>query len=384
VTAVLPGDAIGILGGGQLGRMLTLEARRMGYRIWVMDPDPRCPTAQVADGCIAAGLDDTAAARELAKQVRVVTLDTEHVPAALLALVEETTPVRPTSTILATIQDRLTQKAFLDRLGLPQTPYRPFWDHASLRAAAQTVGTPAILKSRHAGYDGKGQARVEGKDALEEAWEQIGHAPAVLEAVVPFCKELSVILARNAAGEIRFYPVAENVHRHHVLHTTCVPADIAPQTCRQAQALAQTIATAFHYIGVMAVEMFLLPDATLLINEIAPRTHNSGHYTFGACVTSQFEQHLRAVCGLPLGDPSLLRPAVMVNLLGDLWADGSPCWEAVLRRPNAHLHLYGKQRPAPGRKMGHVLLLDEDVQGALQLVDELLTRSLRPSSVNPR
>jgi 5-(carboxyamino)imidazole ribonucleotide synthase len=371
-----PGATIGVLGGGQLGRMLAVVARQMGYRIIVLDPSPRCPTAQVSDGVVVGALDDVEAATELARQVDVITLDTEHVPAELLAVLETIVPVRPNAQVLRTIQDRLVQKQFLDRIGLPQAVWAPVDD---VHAALARVGRPAILKVRRAGYDGKGQVRIDRDDDPVAVLARLRGEPAVAEEVVGFSREISVILARGLGGEIQIYPVAENVHRRHILHTTQAPAAMPQARRKHAEAIAVSVAEALGHVGVMAVEMFELPDGRLLVNEIAPRTHNSGHYTYGACVTSQFEQHLRAVCGLPLGDPRALTGAVMVNLIGDLWAAGQPPWHHVLARPEARLHLYGKDAPAPGRKMGHVVLLDDDTDRALAtaegLIAQLSTRS---------
>jgi 5-(carboxyamino)imidazole ribonucleotide synthase len=371
---ILPGETIGVLGGGQLGRMLAMAARRMGYRVEVLDRDPQCPTGQIADDVVVGRLDDTRAALELAARCDVVTLDTEHVPAELLEQLEQRVHVRPGSRVLRTIQDRMVQKRFLDANGLPQAKWAPVGSDEELAAAVRAVGLPAILKSRRAGYDGKGQARIDPGGDPAEAWARIGREPAVLEELVRFDREVSVILARSVTGEVALYPVAENEHRRHILHTTCAPARIGHAAQLRAEELATHVATALDHIGVMAVEMFLLPDESLLVNEIAPRTHNSGHYTFGACVTSQFEQHVRAVCGLPLGDPTQLRPAVMLNLIGDLWSKGTPSWKQVLALPNAHLHLYGKVGVAPGRKMGHVVLLDDDLDRALATAEALHVR----------
>jgi len=386
VTALAPGATIGVLGGGQLGRMMAMVARQMGYRIVVLDPNPRCPTAQVSDGFVVGALDDLASATHLAKQVDVVTLDTEHVPFGILEEIERIVPVRPGSAILRVIQDRMTQKQFLDRIGIAQAPWAPAANPDELRAALARLGTPAILKLRRAGYDGKGQARIpDGSDGIDELAyltqarkpllpdqpPEPGN-PAVLEGLVRFTREISVILARDLAGDTRIYPIAENVHRRHVLHTTRAPAPMTPELRARAEAIAVRIATELDHVGVMAVELFELPSGELLVNEIAPRVHNSGHYTLGACATSQFEQHVRAVCGLPLGDQRALTGAVMVNLIGDLWRDGTPRWAEVLKRPGAKLHLYGKDLAAPGRKMGHVLLLDDDTDRALAQADAII------------
>jgi len=360
---LLPGATIGVLGGGQLGRMMAIAARQMGYRIVVLDPSGRCPTAQVADGTVVGALDDAASAIHLAKQVDVITLDTEHVPADVLDQLEQYAPVRPSPRVLRTIQDRLVQKQFLDARGLPQAAWAPADD---LDAALAKVGRPAIAKVRRAGYDGKGQVRIEDDASVIQ---RLRGEPAVVEELVRFTREISVVLARGLRGDIAIYPIAENVHRKHVLHTTRAPAPNAPA---KAAELAVAVAEALDHVGVIAVEMFELPGGALLVNEIAPRTHNSGHYTYGACATSQFEQHVRAICGLPLGDPRALTGAVMVNLIGDLWAKGPPRWAAVLERPEARLHLYGKDLAAPGRKMGHVTLLDDDTDRALRTAEELI------------
>ncbi|MBX3156948.1 MAG: 5-(carboxyamino)imidazole ribonucleotide synthase [Deltaproteobacteria bacterium] len=386
MTPFLPGATIGVLGGGQLGRMMAVCARQMGYRIVVLDPSARCPTAQVSDGVVVGALDDVEAARHLAHQVDVITLDTEHVPADVLAELEAIVPVRPGARVLRTIQDRLVQKQFLDGLGLAQAAWAPAGDAAELAAGLARVGRPAILKVRRAGYDGKGQVRInEGPEGPSRSiaadpvaqLARLRGEPAVVEAVVPFVREVSVVLARGLAGEIRIYPIAENVHRRHILHTTRAPAPMPEAQRARAEAMAVSVAEALGHVGVMAVEMFELAGGELLINEIAPRTHNSGHYTYGACATSQFEQHVRAVCGLPLGDPRALTGAVMVNLIGDLWAGGPPAWQHVLAVPEARLHLYGKYLAAPGRKMGHVVLLDDDAERALATAESLISRVSR-------
>jgi 5-(carboxyamino)imidazole ribonucleotide synthase len=381
-VTILPGGTIGVLGGGQLGRMMALAARRMGYRIVVLDPNARCPTAQVADGVVVGALDDRESALHLAKQCDVITLDTEHVPADLLEELERHTPVRPGASVLRTIQDRQTQKQFLDRLGIPQAAWASVGSDIELAGALAKFGGRGVVKHRRAGYDGKGQMRVEGAgiDQLGAVTKWLQGTPAVIEEVVPFVREISAILARSISGEVRAYPIAENVHRRHILHTTRAPAALSPTTWQQVHDIATSIAEALGSVGVLAVEMFELESGELLVNEIAPRTHNSGHFTWGACATSQFEQHVRAICGLRLGDPRPLSGAVMVNLIGDLWSKGSPpSWRPVLDRPEAHLHLYGKDGAAPGRKMGHVLLVDDDTDRALETAEQLIA-ALTPSS----
>lgn len=374
VVPLLPGATVGVLGGGQLGRMMAIEARQMGYRIVVLDPNPRCPTAQVSDGVVVGALDDLEAARHLAQQVDVITLDTEHVPADVLAELHAIVPVRPSPDVLRTIQDRMVQKQFLDKLGVPQAAWAPVGSVEELQAGLAKVGAPAIVKVRRAGYDGKGQVRIDAVADGPEKLAKLRGEPAVIEEVVHFTREISVVLARGMGGDIQVYPVAENVHRRHILHTTRAPAPMAADQRARAEAMAIKVAEALDHVGVMAVEMFDLPDGRLLLNEIAPRTHNSGHYTYGACATSQFEQHVRAVCGLPLGDPRPLTGAVMVNLIGDLWAKGPPPWQHVLARPEARLHLYGKDAPAPGRKMGHIVLLDDDTDRALVTAEGLIAQ----------
>lgn len=364
MSHIWPGGTIGIIGGGQLARMTALEARRMGYRIAVLDPDPEGPAAQVADFCVAGAFDNLEAAKTLAARSDVITLDTEHVPVKILEHLEAMKPTRPAASVLRIVQDRCEQRRFLAAERVPQPRHAPVSGTESLRAAATMVGFPCVLKTRRSGYDGKGQARANGIDELENAWRALGQPPAVVESFVDFEMEISVLLARDLNGDVRFFPIAENTHRNHVLHTSRVPARIPEELVAQAETLGARIASALGHVGMMAIELFVTREGGLLVNEIAPRTHNSGHYTFGACATSQFEQHVRAICGLPLGDTSLLRPAVMLNLLGDLWRDGPPGWHTVLSHPTARLHLYGKKRPAAGRKMGHIIVLDDDGQDA--------------------
>jgi 5-(carboxyamino)imidazole ribonucleotide synthase len=356
-----PGSTLGILGGGQLGWMIALAAQRMGYRTAVMDPAPNAAAQRVADVFVPGAFDDVAAAKQLAEKSDVITLETEHIPYAVLRQLEGA-KIRPRAEIFDIVQSRVTQRAFLRKHGFPQA------EHVAIQAAddlvrAETLGFPAILKSSTGGYDGKGQARVKDAEALQQTWQQWGKPACVLERVVPFEMEISVILARDIAGQICVYPLAENVHREHILFLTVAPARVSSAVAQRATEVAVGIAQAMDYVGVMAVEMFVV-EGDVLVNEIAPRVHNSGHYTFGACVTSQFEQHVRAVCGLPLGQATLYRPAVMLNLLGDVWHAQQPRWDDIFVADHAKLFLYGKEPSSPKRKMGHVLLSGED-QAAL-------------------
>lgn len=378
MKSFLPGSSIGILGGGQLGRMIALEARRMGYRTIVLDPAPGSPAAQVADRHIRAPVDDAQAALKLARHSDVVTLEWELIPAEILKKIEAEKPLHPSSRVLAIIQDRLIQKEFLKKNGFPQASYAAVDDSASLQDAAAEIGFPCILKRRGQGYDGKGQALIENEASLGRAKELL-KTPCVLEAKVRFQIEVSVILARGQDGRVAVYPVAENAHRDGVLYTTRAPARISNEVQERAELLAIAVADSLNHVGVMAVEMFLLESGELLVNEVAPRPHNSGHFTLGACATSQFEQHLRAVSGLPLSDTTLLAPALMLNLLGDLWRDGEPRWDKLLRIPNLKLHLYGKAKPAPGRKMGHILLLGPDADRSLAAAEEILAEQKAPA-----
>ena len=365
---ILPGQTIGILGGGQLGRMFALFARRMGYRVHAFDPSQDCPTGQVADHETNAAYDDIHAARRFATAVDVVTFEFENVPAETLAAIAELKPVHPSPHALDICRHRVREKEFLASSGFPVAKHRAVRSAEELSTAIGELGTPCILKTADFGYDGKGQVRI--NDAAEacQAWSQMGRPVGLLEAFVPFTKELSVVCARTQAGQTSCFPPAENAHRNHILDITTVPADISEKTRVAAVELARSITCALQVVGLLTVEMFLIGDDELVVNELAPRPHNSGHFTFEACVTSQFEQQLRAVCGLPLGDPSLIQPAAMANLLGDLWAQGEPNWAAALAHPSVKLHLYGKVKPLPGRKMGHLTAMASTADEARELV----------------
>ena len=375
MSALRRGATIGILGGGQLGRMVTFEAHKMGFRTAVLDPDPEGPCGQVADVFVKGSWSDAKAMVELARVSDVVTVETEHLPWEALAEVERAgAPLRPGSKVLRVVQDRLRQKTFLAEHAFPQPAFRHVHDEVSLAAAVKEVGAPAVLKSLTGGYDGKGQARAKTAAEAEAAWASVGRAPCIWEAFVPFEREVSVVLARAPDGTVAYYPLAENVHVHGILHTTVAPARVPGEVEAAARRIAHGIAEKLGHVGVMAVEMFLLRDGSLQVNEIAPRVHNSGHYTFGACATSQFEQHVRAIAGLPLGDTTLLRPACMLNILGDAWARGEPDWTAVLAEPAAHLHLYGKKDARPGRTMGHLVVLHHKADDALRVAERLHAR----------
>ena len=371
-----PPATIGFLGGGQLARMMVMEARRIGYRTMVLDPaGEKAPAAQISDGWVEGALNDVEPMRRLARECDVVTLDTEHVPAELLRELESICPVRPGADILEVIQDRWAQRCFVAKQDVAQPTHALVEDGASLRAAAERVGFPCVLKTTRSGYDGRGQVRASNLKELEDGWAGLGKPAAVLEEFVHFEREVSVHLARDKDGQCHFFPLAENEHRHHILHKTRAPAPAPGDLETRAQQLGRRIADGLDYHGAIAVELFALPDGELLLNEIAPRPHNAGHYTFGGCATSQFEQHLRAVCGQPLGDPSALGACCMLNLLGDLWEQGEPDWSAVLGHPEARLHLYGKAEARPARKMGHVLVVDPDARRAQDVADSV-ARSL--------
>ena len=366
----LPGSTIGVMGGGQLGRMFAIAARRMGYRVHTFSPEEDTPTGQLADREVAARYDDAEAVRDFARGIDVLTFEFENVPTQTVEWAAEFCEVRPSANVLHICQHRLREKQFLAGAGLPLPRFMPVNSAAELADAVQHLGAPAVLKTAAFGYDGKGQRKIERREDPATVWEHFGGGHAVLEQFVEFEKEVSVIVARGADGQMAAYPVCENLHRNHILDVTLVPAAIAPEVDVQARVLAGQVAEKLDLVGLLAVEMFLLHDSSLLINELAPRPHNSGHFSFDASVTSQFEQQLRAVCGLPLGSTESLRPAAMVNLLGDLWAKGEPNWVAAAAMPHVKIHLYGKAEPRPGRKMGHLTAFgnsaDEAVQHALQ------------------
>lgn len=368
IEPILPGAVIGVLGSGQLGRMFAIAARRMGYRVHTFSPETDTPTGQIADVEIRAQYDDLRAVRSFAAAVDVVTFEFENVLSETAQAAAEFAPVRPGGHILHVTQHRLREKTFLASKGLPVTPFCPVRSDVDLEAGLARFGYPAVLKTAGFGYDGKGQTRINAPEEAAPALAAAGSQEMVLESFVDFACELSVVAARGIDGDFAHWGVIENVHRHHILDLSIAPARISPAVRDEAIAIARAVLEQLEVVGVLCVEFFLTRDGRLLINELAPRPHNSGHLTFDACVTSQFEQQLRAVCGLPLGSTALLRPAAMANLLGDLWRDGSPDWSAALRYDQVKLHLYGKLEPKAGRKMGHLTAMAPTVEEAASLV----------------
>jgi 5-(carboxyamino)imidazole ribonucleotide synthase len=368
---ILPGATVGVLGGGQLGRMFTLQARTMGYRVVVLDPDPHSPAGAIADHQIRAAYDDERALAELSASCAAITTEFENIPAAALERLARSSLVRPPVEAVATAQDRIAEKTFFQSRGFATAAFRPVRSQRELVAALEEIRLPALLKTSRLGYDGKGQATVTNRDDAVRAFEGFGEVPCVLEERVELERELSVILARGSDGDLATFPVAENRHRDGILETSVVPARISAKLAKEAQKLATAVAEAMQYVGVLGVELFVAPGHRLLVNEMAPRPHNSGHYTVDACSADQFEQQLRTLCGLPLARPWLLSPVAMINLLGDLWSDGEPRWEEALRRPGVRLHLYGKAEARPGRKMGHLNCLAADPGSALATALEI-------------
>ncbi len=373
----LPGSTIGMLGGGQLGRMFTMAARSMGYEVIVLDPDNDSPAGKLATDHVCANYDDQTALDYLAKTCDVVTTEFENVPAATLEALSSSCPVRPGAQAVTITQDRIHEKTFLQDNGFPTAPFAVIRNEADLEPGLNNIGKPAILKVSRFGYDGKGQYAINSASDLGDAWQALQGNESVLEQLVPLDIEVSVVLARGTDGQTITYPVAENIHANGILDISMLPARIDSSMADQIIDMATKIASALDYIGVMAVEFFI-SNGQLLVNEIAPRPHNSGHYTLDATVTSQFEQQVRAVCGLSLGDTRLLSPVVMVNLLGDLWYDSRPpAWDILLSHNNVKLHLYGKREARPGRKMGHYNVLAPELDNALQLATDIKTKLVR-------
>ncbi|HNY46631.1 MAG TPA: 5-(carboxyamino)imidazole ribonucleotide synthase [Casimicrobium sp.] len=350
------GSWLGCLGGGQLGRMFVHAAQALGYKVLVLDPDAHGPAAQAADDMIVASYDDATAIAEFAKRVAAVTTEFENVPATTLDALAASVPTRPAALAVRIAQDRRKEKSFFREHGFPVGEFAAI-ERSEDIANASAALFPGILKTATLGYDGKGQSRVASREEALAAWRSMKEAPCVLEALIPFELEISVLVARASDGDVHVWPVQENQHVNGILDLTIVPARIDAALLAKAQSLAGQLVNALGYVGVLCVEMFVTKNG-LLLNEIAPRPHNSGHYTIEACVTSQFEQQARVLAGAPLGDASLVRPAVMVNVLGDVWFDAlmpmQPAWSELLALAGTHLHLYGKAEPRRARKMGHV------------------------------
>ena len=377
MTTVLPGSIVGVLGSGQLGRMFAIAARRMGYRVHTYSPDADTPTGQVADLEIQGAYEDLDAVEAFAKNVNVVTFEFENVPFATTVAAEKYAPVRPAGSVLHTSQQRLREKSFLRNAGLPVANFFAVRTLADLKSGIRRVGLPCVLKTASFGYDGKGQSKIETIDQAADAWKSIAGHEAIVEAWVDFEKEVSVVAARGIDGSFAHWGVIENDHRHHILDVSTAPAIVPAPVGKRAIELARTVLEQLQVVGVLCIEMFLTRRGELLINELAPRPHNSGHLTFDASVTSQFEQQLRAVCGLPLGSTELLHPAAMANLLGDLWSEGEPDWASALAIPDVKLHLYGKIEPRRGRKMGHLTALAASSGEAREKVLEARRRLTR-------
>lgn len=368
---ILPDATLGVLGGGQLGRMFTAAARRMGYKVIVLDPDPKSPAAAIANHHLQQEFTDTQALDYLATHCAAVTTEFENVPVEALRYLEARCVVRPGSAAVAYAQDRIREKTFIQDCGLETAPFRPVHNVTELEAALAVIKIPAILKTAALGYDGKGQRLITDSAQAYVAFAELGNTPCVLEERVDLQMEISVLLARSSEGKLEIYPPAENNHVHGILDTSIVPARVSEEIAQRANHMARTLAERLDYCGLLAVEFFLTQDNALLVNEIAPRPHNSGHYTLDACLTSQFEQQVRMLCGLPPGATRLLSPVVMMNLLGDLWQDGTPAWDVLFQYPNAKLHLYGKHTARPGRKMGHCNVLDDKLEQALHITKQI-------------
>lgn len=365
---VHPGGTIGVLGSGQLGRMMALAARRMGYRVHTLSPGIDTPTGQVADLEITADYEDLDAIRTFTGGVDVVTFEFENVSAEAADAAAEIAPVRPSGAALHITQQRAREKAFLADRGFPVPPFTRVQSLDELAVALGTVGLPAIVKTAAFGYDGKGQHRITAIEQADQVWGVIGHQEAIVERVIDFACEISVVAARGLDGAMVDYGAIENQHANHILDVSISPARVPRAVAAQAATLARRVMEELGYVGVLCVEFFVTRDHQLLVNEIAPRPHNSGHLTIEACATSQFEQQVRAVCGLPLGSTAQARPAAMANLLGEIWAEGEPDWDAALAVPGAALHLYGKGDPRPGRKMGHITVVADTVEQAMERV----------------
>jgi 5-(carboxyamino)imidazole ribonucleotide synthase len=375
-TPLLPGARLGMLGAGQLGRMFAIAAARMGYHVHVFSPRVDSPTGQVSHRETVADYADEESLSEFAQSVDVVTLEFENIPIHAVEVVEKYAPVRPGKAVLHTTQNRLREKRFLQSAGIACAPFAEVNSLTELQIAINKIGVPAVLKTADSGYDGKGQITIRDKSEAIDAWKFVAEQPAVLEGWVDYQQELSVLVARSTTGEIATCGPIGNDHANHILDVSRFPAVELIHFAKDAEAIGRTVAEQLELVGLCCVEMFLTHDGKLVVNEIAPRPHNSGHLTIEACETSQFEQQVRAVCGLPLGSMKSRTPAAMVNLLGDLWGDGEPNWLELISVDRGYLHLYGKTEAKPGRKMGHFTVLGETAEIAAG-VAEVARQELR-------
>ncbi len=379
IKEVLPNSTIGVFGSGQLGRMFAIEARKMGYRVHTFSPESDTPTGQVADIETCASYNDLDAVRAFARGVDVVTFEFENVPFEAVDAASELVDVHPRGDILHTTQNRLREKTFLSENGFPVAPFKHIKLIEDLHQAASEIGRPAILKTAGFGYDGKGQRKLTAVGEFERAFADLNGQEGVLEALIDFEREVSVVCARDRHGNFAHYGVMENAHSNSILDVSFSPAVVSESAYAEAIEIARNLTEIMDYVGTLCVEFFVTKDERLLVNEMAPRPHNSGHLTFDACVTSQFEQQLRAVCGLPLGSTEFYRPAAMANLLGDIWQGGEPNWAAAVADKNIKLHLYGKIEPRVGRKMGHLTAIADNAQDAVTIVTEV-RQKLNPAA----
>ncbi len=369
---ILPDSILGVLGGGQLGRMFTMAARSMGYHVWVLDPDPDSPAGAIADRHLRAGYRDETALTDMGHNCAAITTEFENIPAETLRFLESRVPVRPGSRAVAVARDRILEKSFIREQGLATAPFFAVSKQSQLDAACQQLAMPALLKTAQLGYDGKGQLPAGNLEEARQGFRQLREAPCVIEERVELELELSVILARGDGGETVAYPAAENRHVNGILDTSYVPARVCADLAERAEQMARKLADAMDYCGVLAVEFFLTRQGELLINEMAPRPHNSGHYTLDACLISQFEQQVRTLCGLPPGSTQLLSPVAMINILGDWWRAGRPPpWDRLFQHPQTRLHLYGKKDARAGRKMGHFNCIAGDLQEAIDAAEQV-------------
>ena len=378
---ILPGSTIGVFGSGQLGRMFAIEARKMGYRVHTFSPDTDTPTGQVADQETVAEYGDLDEVRKFAKGVDVITFEFENVPSTTVEAAARFVGVHPRGDILHTTQNRLREKTFLSNNGFPVAKFKHIKLIDDLYRGLDEVGMPAILQTAGFGYDGKGQQKINALGEADIAFEHLNGQDAVLEQFVEFEKEVSVVCARSMGGEFVHYGVVENEHVNHILDVSFAPALVDERTAGEAVNVAAAIAEKLEYVGTLCVEFFLTKNGELLVNELAPRPHNSGHLTFGPCITSQFEQQLRAVCGLPLGSTEFYRPAAMANLLGDIWKDGETDWTSTVAETNVKLHLYGKSEPRSGRKMGHITATADEAATAAKIVRSVRSRLIRTATL---